>query len=117
MRSLYSLLFAGLLTSCTLMTPHIMEVQQGNAVEYEALKHVELGMNKDDIQRLLGAPLVKDIFHPHRLDYKFQLYKRHQLREDYLISFHFNSNGQLIKIDGRDEFLLKHAELNTEKMK
>lgn len=111
MKLLISLLFLGMLQACTWITPHILNVQQGNLLESEALEHIQIGMHKSDIQRLLGAPLLNDIFHPNRMDYKFQYYSRHQLKEDALISFYLDNNERVIKIEGREAYLQKRAQL------
>lgn len=109
MKLLFSLLLLGALQACAWVTPHILNIQQGNVIEAEALAHIQIGMHKNDVQRLLGAPLLNDIFHPKRMDYKFQYYARHHLKQDSLISFYLDQDDRVIKIEGRDDYLKQQA--------
>ena len=60
-----------LLFSCQnkLLTVHKINVQQGNALESETVDKVKIGMNREQVQYVLGSPLITDSFHPDRWDY------------------------------------------------
>ena len=61
------------LTGCQsrLLTVYKIDVQQGNAVEAEAVNKITLGMNKEQVRFVLGSPLIVDSFHPDRWDYVY----------------------------------------------
>ncbi len=46
-----------------------IDVQQGNVISQDALNLVRLGMNKRQVQFILGTPLLADPFHADRWDY------------------------------------------------
>jgi outer membrane protein assembly factor BamE len=60
-----------LLLACQskLLTVHKIDVQQGNALDVEIVSKVEMGMNKEQVQYVLGSPLITDSFHTDRWDY------------------------------------------------
>ena len=78
-------LLAGLLSAgCTawqsesgavlgMVSPHRIDIQQGNVVTQEQLARVKPGMNRLQVRDALGSPLLADSFHPDRWDYVFTL--------------------------------------------
>ncbi|MBT8142739.1 MAG: outer membrane protein assembly factor BamE [Gammaproteobacteria bacterium] len=46
-------------------------VIQGGQVDERAIKRVEVGMGADQVRRLLGTPMIQDIYHPDRWDYVY----------------------------------------------
>lgn len=46
-----------------------LSTRQGNVIDQEKLEQVEIGMNREQVQYLLGTPLVADEFQPLRWDY------------------------------------------------
>lgn len=61
---------AVLLGACT---TYKMEIQQGNYITREELAMVQPGMSADQVQGVLGTPLMQDDFHKDRWDYVFYL--------------------------------------------
>lgn len=59
----------GLLTACSI---HKIDVQQGNVITQEMMEKLTIGMSKDQVQRLLGTPLIDDPFHSGRWDYIYR---------------------------------------------
>ena len=55
-----------LLSGCAIYRPVI---QQGQITEYEELEKLEIGMSQEQVQEILGTPLVVDAFNPDRWDY------------------------------------------------
>lgn len=64
-----------------LLTVFKIDIQQGNAVEPEKVEQLEIGMNKEQVEFLMGTPLVTDPFHPDRWDYVYFLLPGHGERE------------------------------------
>lgn len=70
MRKLLILLIALASTSgCTL---YRLEIQQGNVLEAETYEQLKVGMSRQQVQFLLGTPLIADPFHRNRWDYVFR---------------------------------------------
>jgi outer membrane protein assembly factor BamE len=84
LRSAAAVLGAALLAGCSswpssgdsilgLVSPHRIDIQQGNVVTQEQLARVKPGMNRLQVRDALGTPLLADSFHPDRWDYIFTL--------------------------------------------
>jgi outer membrane protein assembly factor BamE len=58
-----------LLPACSV---HKIDVQQGNVITQEELEKLHLGMGKQQVQRMMGTPLVVDPFHADRWDYIYR---------------------------------------------
>lgn len=71
MRVVLSLLTLLVLSACTYLTPHKIEIQQGNFISREAFERVKVGMSKAEVRTTLGTPLLQDVFHNNRWDYYF----------------------------------------------
>lgn len=50
---------------------HRTVILQGNDVEDVRLAQITTGMPQDEVQRILGTPLVRDAYHPHVWHYTF----------------------------------------------
>lgn len=53
------------------LSPHRIDIQQGNYVTQEMVSKLQPGMTKSQVRFALGTPLVTDPFHPDRWDYVF----------------------------------------------
>lgn len=65
---------AFLAAACSYMpnlTPHRMEIQQGNFITQEMVIQLKPGMTRDQVRFALGTPLIADLFHGDRWDYIF----------------------------------------------
>ncbi len=51
---------------------HRIDVQQGNVITQEMLEKLKIGMEKQQVSRLLGTPLIKDPFRKGRWDYVYK---------------------------------------------
>jgi outer membrane protein assembly factor BamE len=60
--------FITLLSACS---NYKLEIQQGNLVTQESVSKLQRGMTKQQIQSLLGTPLMQDSFNNNRWDYVF----------------------------------------------
>lgn len=64
------LLLPLVLAACALrLTPHRIEIQQGNYVTQDMVSQLKPGMTRDQVRFVLGTPLVSDIFHSDRWEY------------------------------------------------
>lgn len=55
------------------ITPHRIEVVQGNVVTREQAQAVRIGMSRAQVRDILGSPLVTSAFHADRWDYVFTI--------------------------------------------
>lgn len=46
-----------------------LDIDQGNILTLETISQLQLGMTREEVQFLMGTPLVKDPFHLDRWDY------------------------------------------------
>ncbi|MBK1695098.1 cell envelope protein SmpA [Chromatium weissei] len=76
-----------------------MTVQQGNILTEEMVDNLTLGMNKRQVNFLLGTPLLTDFFHQDRWDYAYSIRRGHQPLEKHSLTLYFKDDV-LTRIDG-----------------
>lgn len=76
-----------------------MTVQQGNILTEEMVDGLTLGMNKRQVNFLLGTPLLTDFFHQDRWDYAYSIQRAHQAPEKHSLTLYFKDDA-LVRIDG-----------------
>lgn len=67
-----------LLSACTV---YRLDIQQGNFVDQRMLDQLKVGMTHEQVRFIMGIPMIKDPFHPHRWDYKYYLDSRYEKRD------------------------------------
>ena len=74
----FILLLALLMAGCgsRLFTVFKIDIQQGNIVDPEKVEQLQVGMTKEQVEFLMGTPLIADPFHPDRWDYVYFLIAR-----------------------------------------
>ena len=50
---------------------HKIDVQQGNVVTQDRVDQLEPGMTRNQVQYIMGSPIVVDVFHQGRWDYLY----------------------------------------------
>ena len=63
------------------LSPYRIDVQQGNALEQEAVDKLKPGLSRSQVRFLLGTPLLVDPFHGNRWDYVYNFRKAGKLIE------------------------------------
>jgi len=48
---------------------HKIDIQQGNIVSQEMMSQLKVGMQRNEIERLMGRPMIIDPFRNNRWDY------------------------------------------------
>lgn len=71
---------------------------QGGQIEERAIKRVEIGMDRDQVRRLLGTPMVQDTYHPDRWDYVYYSLNMVSSKTPERITIFFE-NGRVAKIE------------------
>jgi outer membrane protein assembly factor BamE len=93
-----------LLSACAyvpqFVTPHRMEIQQGNLVSQDMVAKLTPGLTKDQVRFILGTPLVVDPFRVDRWDYVFvrQPENSNEIEKRRIVVF-FESN-KLVRVEG-----------------
>lgn len=81
------------------MSPHRIDVQQGNALEQEVVEKLKTGMTRSQVRFLLGTPLLVDPFHSNRWDYVYNYRTAGKLTEKKRLALIFEGEV-LARIDG-----------------
>jgi outer membrane protein assembly factor BamE len=50
---------------------HKIDVQQGNVITQDEVNQLEPGMNRRQVQYIMGSPMIADVFHQDRWDYVY----------------------------------------------
>lgn len=74
------------------ISPHKVEIQQGNVITPEQVAQLKEGMTRDQVRFLLGTPLLTDVFHTNRWDYLFRLKKSDGTLENSKLTIFFDDN-------------------------
>ena len=96
-----TLLVVLLLSGCSwkspleVITPHKIDIQQGNVVTQEMIDTLKPGMTPSQVRFVLGTPLVVDPFRKDRWDYVYRLEKQGKLVETRRITVVFD--GERLK--------------------
>jgi len=66
---------AVLLSACSGLLPgsYRVDIPQGNLITEEKVETVTIGMNRRQVQRTLGSPLLVDTFNQNRWDYFYSV--------------------------------------------
>jgi len=93
-----ALTFAGC-SAPSWLSPHKIEVQQGNFVSQEMVSRLKPGMSKSQVRFALGTPLLTDAFHADRWDYVYLLQKGGKVREKRTVTVVF-VDDKLQRLEG-----------------
>ena len=101
-----------LLSACSMpgfLSPHTIDIRQGNVVTQDAVDKLRPGMTRAQVRFVLGTPLLTDMFHAQRWDYVFQIRREGQLREEKRFTVYFDGD-RLTRWEG-DTFPPRRADL------
>lgn len=78
-----------------------LDVRQGNYIDQMMVDQLRPGMTRQDVQLVLGSPLIDDPFHSDRWDYYYVYRPRGgSAAEERHLSLHFE-NGLLQRVDSQ----------------
>ncbi len=69
MRYILALLLLISIISCTDKITYTSKINQGNSLDKFRVNQLKIGMTKQEVVKLLGAPIIVDIFHDNQWDY------------------------------------------------
>lgn len=83
-----------------------LKVVQGNELDPRAVVSLQPGMSRDQVQLLLGTPLLRDPFHAERWDYTFNISRNGVVSGLRTLTLYFDNEGRLAKAEGN---AIEHA--------
>lgn len=81
------------------LSPHKIDIQQGNYVTQDMVDKLKPGMSKSQVRFALGTPLVIDAFHVDRWDYVYVLQKKGRVVEQRRLFVVFQDD-KLARVEG-----------------
>jgi outer membrane protein assembly factor BamE len=81
------------------LTPHKIDIQQGNYVTQDMVAKLKPGMSRSQVRFALGTPLIVDPFHQDRWDYVYVQQKKGRVTEHRRIVVVFKDDA-LARIEG-----------------
>jgi outer membrane protein assembly factor BamE len=76
-----------------------LPIEQGNVVKQEMIDQLKPGMSKEQVQFIMGTPMIANTFRPDRWDYLFYLQRGRETLKDYRMTVYF-SNDKLTHFTG-----------------
>ena len=101
----FLLILAFFLTACThegtfkLPGVYRIDIQQGSIIDSEMLSRLKPGMDKNQVQFIMGTPPLVDPFHTNRWEYVYTFSKGGRQRKQRHVTLHFEDD-KLAWIDG-----------------
>mgnify|MGYP006082603827 FL=1 len=89
--------------SCSTFSPYKVPVLQGNIIEDEDVEQLVQGLTKDQVQYLLGTPLLNSPIHQQRWDYFYSVKIGDIVIAEKKLFLIFDENNQL------DSWILEQA--------
>lgn len=75
------------------ITPYRIQIVQGNAVTKEQVAAVRPGMSREQVQAILGTPMLADPFHADRWDYIFAMRRTGNEMQKRSVVAHFKGDA------------------------
>ena len=91
--------------SCSSFSPYKVPVLQGNIIEDNDVEQLVPGLSKDQVQYLLGTPLLNSPIHQKRWDYFYSVKIGDTVVAEKKLSLIFNQDNRL------DSWVLEEANL------
>lgn len=102
MKSLLAAMLLALgVTACSTVEKVVyrIDVPQGNYLEQDKIAQLKVGMTAEQVEYLLGTPMLKNIFETHRWDYVFIKREGYKDPEQRNLFIYFDAKGLVSKID------------------
>lgn len=76
-----------------------IDVQQGNSIEQPEVSRLEPGMSKNQVQFIMGTPMLIDVFHQNRWDYHYSMQRGNgESEQKHLVLFF--EDDRLVRTEG-----------------
>ena len=90
-----------------------LDIQQGNVVDQEMVARLQPGMDKNQVQYIMGTPVLDDPFHADRWDYIYTFSRGGATREQRHVVLYFKNNklasvgGDVVTAERKTSQILK----------
>ena len=74
------------------------DIQQGNVLQQRDIDRLQPGMSKNQVQFIMGTPILVDLFHLERWDYLYLLHRQGKAPQQERVTLFFDDN-RLVRID------------------
>lgn len=81
------------------LSPYQPDILQGNVITQERVALLRTGMGRDEVNAILGTPLLQSVFHADRWDYVFSFQRQGEPTQQRRLTLYFK-DGQLERFDG-----------------
>ena len=88
-------LFSFVIFGCSTLSPYKVPILQGNIIENKDVEQLSKGLTKDQVQYLLGTPMLNSPLHPNRWDYLYSVKIGQQLIGEKKLSLIFDVDQKL----------------------
>ena len=85
----------GVISGCSAFAPFKVAVLQGNIIEDKDVEQLTKGLAKDQVQYLLGTPLLNSPIHQNRWDYFYSVKVGETAIGEKKLSLNFDTNEKL----------------------
>jgi outer membrane protein assembly factor BamE len=92
---LISILSLGGILGCSSLSPFKVAILQGNIIEDKDVEQLAKGLTKDQVQYLLGTPLLNSPIHQNRWDYFYSVKVGETVIGEKKLSLSFDTNQRL----------------------
>lgn len=69
-----------------------LPIDQGNVVKQEMIDQLKPGMSKEQVQFIMGTPMIANTFRQNRWDYMFYLQRGRETLKEYRMSVYFKDD-------------------------
>ncbi|QGM80242.1 outer membrane protein assembly factor BamE [Otariodibacter oris] len=118
MKSLVAVLLLSLgISACSTLEKVVyrIDVPQGNYLEQDKIDLLQVGMNKEQVNYVLGTPLLNDMFEKDRWDYVFIKREGHNDPIQHLLQIYFDSKGLVSEIKLDNPIVAEQKQEKTDK--
>lgn len=84
----------------SMFKPFRADVIQGNFVSREMAEELKPGMTKEQVQAIMGTPLLQTVFNQNRWEYVFSLRQGYQAPIVRRFTVYFDKDGKMLRADG-----------------
>lgn len=84
----------------SMFKPYRADVIQGNFVSREMAAELKPGMTKEQVQAILGTPLLETMFNQDRWEYVFSLRQGYHAPIVRRFTVYFDKDGKMLRADG-----------------
>tara|TARA_B100001109_G_C18511388_1_gene311669 strand:+ start:191 stop:529 length:339 start_codon:yes stop_codon:yes gene_type:complete len=92
--SILTFLFCGMF-SCSALSPYKVPILQGNIIEDKDVEQLSEGLTMDQVQYLLGTPMLNSPLHPYKWEYIYSVTIGDQLIGEKKLSLIFDEDQRL----------------------